>query len=455
MELSSNDGAALRRIYLPVIIILMLMLSLCGCGAEHEPAVFAANTEAVDTSEESEYSASEELLASEMSETAESDETTATTPDTSDTKAKTVTVNITEPVTTVGSETEPVTTPVTTSVPETTAATNPSVSETTVPSAVTVPESTSASTTVTLGTSGIETTAPAVTQAPVTTVQTAPAPSTVYSSDFFASDLFIGDSISTGYSLYGFLPEKNVYAKVGLNPSTVLTRNVATCYGEIGVTDMLAYTVPDRVYIMLGSNGIQWLSVANMLDSTDKLTELIKESCPDTEVVIISVPPVTPEYDRTVDDVNVMEKIDEYNDSLSAYCRAKGMLYIDIASVLKSENGYFNYTYAESDGMHFKSSAYKTILSKIQTDVTDFLDNKEKMAKLKEEKAAQTEPAVTEESEAKTTGETKAAETTPTETKKTGTKTAATNVTAETSAKVTEATSASTYITIETKKKSK
>ena len=261
------------------------------------------------------------------------------------------------------------------------------------PKSTKAPEVTSAETTT------VSQTVPAVSESAVTTAQTVQTaqtsqtaaavqketPSTEYSSDFFASDLFIDDSISTGYSLYGFLPEKNVYAKVGLNPSTVLTRNVSTCYGEIGVADMLAYTSPDRVYIMLGSNGIQWLSVSNMLDSTDTLVELIKDTCPDAEPVIISVPPVTYEYDCTVADVNVMEKINEYNDSLSAYCRAKGMLFVDIASVLKADNGYFDYTYAESDGMHFKSPAYKTLLSKIQTDVTDFLAYKEQAEALKNE----------------------------------------------------------------------
>lgn len=227
----------------------------------------------------------------------------------------------------------------------------------------------------------------------------APTADTSYDSEFFSSDLFIGDSISTGYSLYGFLDDKNVYAKVGLNPSTVLTKSVSTCYGEIGISTMLAYTMPKRVYIMLGSNGIQWLSVGNMLQSTDTLVGLIKESCPDSEVVIISVPPVTTGYDSTVEDVDVMAKINEYNTSLSSYCTANSMLFVDAASILKDETGYFNSAYAESDGMHFKSSAYKTLLSKIQSDVTEF-----------EGANAADEPDAAEETqtEAETNGETEA-----------------------------------------------
>lgn len=274
-------------------------------------------------------------------------------------------------------------------------------SETNVSTSVTTEKTSAETTTAIPETSHSETAAPAAETELVTECSvpaaSSPTADTDYDSDFFSSDLFIGDSISTGYSLYGFLNDKNVYAKVGLNPSTVLTKSVSTCYGDIGISTMLTYTMPKRVYIMLGSNGIQWLSVGNMLQSTDTLVDLIKEICPECDVVIISVPPVTAAYDSTVQDVDVMAKINEYNTSLSSYCTANGMLFVDAASILKDETGYFNKTYAESDGMHFKSSAYKTLLSKIQSDVTEF----------EEDKAAESE-TVSETEAVETTAETEA-----------------------------------------------
>lgn len=266
---------------------------------------------------------------------------------------------------------------------------------------VTTAETTSVQTTAatTAEQTAAETTAAAettVTQAPAAAAAREAAP-TDYDTEFFESDLFVGDSISTGYSLYGFLDDKNVYAKVGLNPSTVLTKNVSTVYGEIGISDMLAYTAPKRVYVMLGSNGIQWLSVGNMLQSTHKLVSLIKESNPDTEVVIVSVPPVTLDYDNTIEDIDVMAKIDEYNTSLSSYCSANHMLYVDAASILKDDTGYFDSRFSESDGMHFKSSAYKTLLSKIQSDVTDFFGEETETVTQTETEMTVTEEAAAEE----------------------------------------------------------
>lgn len=221
-------------------------------------------------------------------------------------------------------------------------------------------------------------------------VQAMNAPSTSYDKEFFTDDLFIGDSISTGYSLYGFFPERNVFAKVGLNPSTVLTKTVSTCFGDIGVADMVAYTIPKRAYIMLGSNGIQWLNPDNMVKSTEKLVNLIHETSAETEVVIISVPPVTPEYASTVSDVNVVDIINRYNAALFKFCDENDLLYVNGFSVLKNSEGYFDYKYAEADGMHFKAAAYKTLLSKIQSDVEEF------EAAMEEEALPVTVPEVTE-----------------------------------------------------------
>lgn len=393
MSDNSIEGAALRRVRL-FSLLLTSAIAFSGCGEAQEPVAkktpklpsvteysiettsYAPVTKAFsDTTpselppvNDSETVYSKDAASSQTEqETAEIQETTVSEAVTTETSAETVTE--------VSETSAPVTSQLLASASSDTAvSTN---SETTVQSAETLEMET-------------ECYVPAA-SSPVASVE--------YDSEFFSSDLFIGDSISTGYSLYGFLDDKNVYAKVGLNPSTVLTKTVATCYGEIGISTMLAYTTPKRVYIMLGSNGIQWLSVGNMLQSTDTLVELIKESCPDCNIVIVSVPPVTADYDSTVEDVNVMAKINEYNASLNAYCTSNKMLFVDAASILKDETGYFNSTYAESDGMHFKSSAYKTLLSKIQTDVTGF-------EKLNLPKTAETEVSESETTESETISET-------------------------------------------------
>ena len=97
--------------------------------------------------------------------------------------------------------------------------------------------------------------------------------------EYFSDTLFIGDSITTGFSGYGYISETNVAAKVGLNPSSALTKEIPMADGSSRtVAAQAAAAQPSKVYIMLGSNGIQWLTNQSMLDSVSTLTSEIKSS---------------------------------------------------------------------------------------------------------------------------------------------------------------------------------
>ena len=75
---------------------------------------------------------------------------------------------------------------------------------------------------------------------------------------------------------------------------------------------------------------------------------------------------VTKEYDDEETELEVMDKIKDYNSRLEEMCGEKGLTYIDITTMLEDNDGYFVYYYAETDGVHFKPTAYKMLLSKIQ-----------------------------------------------------------------------------------------
>lgn len=187
-----------------------------------------------------------------------------------------------------------------------------------------------------------------------------------YDEDFFENDLFIGDSITTGYSGYGILNEKNIFAKIGLNPLTALDTEVSTVYGDVLLSDAVSQAAPKRAYIMLGSNGIEWLACSNMLEAISDIADTIHDSSPETQVICLTIPPVTKEYDNSNEELEVMNKIRDYNTRLAQLCDDKEITCIDITTMLEDNEGYFVYYYAETDGVHFKPTAYKMILSKIE-----------------------------------------------------------------------------------------
>lgn len=187
-----------------------------------------------------------------------------------------------------------------------------------------------------------------------------------YDEEFFDDDLFIGDSISTGYSGYGILNEKNVFAKIGLNPLSALDTEVTTVNGDMLLSDAVSLAAPKRAYVMLGSNGIDWLACSNMLDAISSIVDAIHDASPETQIICLTIPPVTKEYDDANEELDVMDKIHDYNSRLAQLCDDKDIQCIDITTMLEDNEGYFIDYYAETDGMHFKPTAYKMILTKIQ-----------------------------------------------------------------------------------------
>ena len=68
-------------------------------------------------------------------------------------------------------------------------------------------------------------------------------PTLDFDKDYFSSSLFIGDSISTGLSLYGFLDQQNVFAQQGLAPSTALDADI----DGVTLSDKIASFKPKKI----------------------------------------------------------------------------------------------------------------------------------------------------------------------------------------------------------------
>lgn len=186
-----------------------------------------------------------------------------------------------------------------------------------------------------------------------------------FSQDYFASDLFIGDSISTGLYLYDYLEKDNVFAEVGLNPETAIYKEVdgATCI------DKASEMNPKRIFIMLGSNGLAFMDGQYM---ANKLVELVAElemACPTAKICVISIPPVTKAHDSEGNET--MEKVNSYNEALKSVCDQGGFTFIDICTLFKDSEGYFAEKYAENDGLHFKGNTYTVMLGYIQKTLGD------------------------------------------------------------------------------------
>lgn len=185
----------------------------------------------------------------------------------------------------------------------------------------------------------------------------------VYDDEFFANDLFIGDSIATGLFNYGYFSAEQVFAKIGLNPESALTDTI----DDEKVIAKAERIKPKRIYIMLGSNGLAYMGNTYMAQQTKVLIEELQKASPDSYIYIISIPPVTKEHDSQGQETMVM--VNGYNKLLKDLADEIGVVYLDLCSELQDSTGYFSDKYAEADGLHFLGTAYKKMLSFIEKTI--------------------------------------------------------------------------------------
>lgn len=184
-----------------------------------------------------------------------------------------------------------------------------------------------------------------------------------YDPEFFADDLFIGDSISTGLLNYGYLNADQVFAAIGLNPDSALTEEI----DGMTAVEKAAEQKPKRIYIMLGSNGLAYMGNTYMIQKMQELTDALKAASPDSYLYLLSIPPVTKEHES--EGQETMAMITGYNKLLKDLADEIGVVYLNLCAELENSAGYFSDAYAEADGMHFLGAAYKKMLSFLQKSI--------------------------------------------------------------------------------------
>jgi len=188
------------------------------------------------------------------------------------------------------------------------------------------------------------------------------------SQTYFNKCVFVGDSITVGLSDYQLVPMKNVFAEIGMNIEKINTETMQTAYGDTTVLDALTQAAPENVYIMLGSNGIAWLSIDDMIAEYEKFAVSVQNALPDTKIYVQSIPPVT--AGREVSDSPISNtSINEYNAKLLEMANKNGYYYVDVHSALCGPDGTLPDDDAADDGMHFNKTTYDGMISYILSHV--------------------------------------------------------------------------------------
>lgn len=175
------------------------------------------------------------------------------------------------------------------------------------------------------------------------------------SKDYYNGSVFFGDSIVDGISYYGYLSNANVIADGNITIEKAKDR-VAT----------VAAANPSKVFVMLGLNDVNFgtKSSDRIVNGLFELSDKIKESVPSAQVYIISIMPVTSDFEARTKTNIKQTAIDEVNQKLQEQAASKQVGFIDAASAFKDGMGYLSTTYT-GNGTNLYNRYYPFLLNGI------------------------------------------------------------------------------------------
>ena len=181
--------------------------------------------------------------------------------------------------------------------------------------------------------------------------------------EYFSDALFIGDSITQGFQVYGSgLSNAHFAAYLGAGPKQMISGTVTNISGQVVTAmDEIVAAAPKKVYILLGTNSLPALKDEAFLKYYKDFLDALEPKLPaDTVYYLQGIPPVTAEKSESNEDYD-NTRIKALNESIAALAYARGWHYLDLNSALADETGALRTDLlAGSDGIHLNGAGYET-----------------------------------------------------------------------------------------------
>ena len=194
------------------------------------------------------------------------------------------------------------------------------------------------------------------------------------SASFFDDAVFVGDSVSLRLYYYcqshqGVLGKAQFLTSGSLGSGNALTdiseESVHPSYqGEkMLIEDGVKAIGAKKVFIMLGMNDIALYGIDDSVKNMETLIERILEKSPDAQIYLQSM---TPMLENTQKKSLNNANIEIYNEDLKTLCQEKGYHFVDVASVMKLDDGSLIPEYCsdpEDMGIHFTDAGAEAWIS--------------------------------------------------------------------------------------------
>ena len=200
-----------------------------------------------------------------------------------------------------------------------------------------------------------------------------------YLDAWFDDSVLIGDSLVAGLNMYVTKERSNgrpclgsmhVVGVSALTLKHALAGERKETVGQIKfrsryttVSDVVETTHAKRLFLLLGVNDLKWYSAEELIDVYGEIISIVKADHPDLRVYVHSLMPMLKDYAMGVHLDYATHKA--ANEKLRAFCEEKGYTYLELADLVRDEDGYLKYEYSASDYTFHLNSLGKAIWVKL------------------------------------------------------------------------------------------
>ncbi|MGI6689617.1 MAG: hypothetical protein GX916_06505 [Clostridiales bacterium] len=179
---------------------------------------------------------------------------------------------------------------------------------------------------------------------------------------YFHDAILVGDSLAEGFRLSGALKDLKVLSKIGQSAAGILNNRGYKLDGKsVDLVTYLHSINPGKIYLWVGSNGIDKYKVSHVIKSYEGMIDLLVTEFPDTLIYCMSVAPVIESRVRKKLPSFTNNKVRKFNQEIVRVAGERNCYYLPVYDVLEDGKGGLSRDSAAGDGIHLKKEGYDLV----------------------------------------------------------------------------------------------
>ncbi|MDD2268487.1 MAG: GDSL-type esterase/lipase family protein [Eubacteriales bacterium] len=193
-------------------------------------------------------------------------------------------------------------------------------------------------------------------------------PTSAVGNSYFNDTILLGDSLTYGLQS-GHISSDKVLASIGKFVYNILDTETTLTAGSSKkkVIDWLAEIKPKKIYINLGTNGIESWSNEMHIEYYNKMLDRIVAVCPGSTIILVGISPWSEAIGGTSSSDGLNKKINHFNTLLIETAKSRGMFYLNACETLLNGRGALADVYNAGDGTHWNVAAQTAYMNYLKT----------------------------------------------------------------------------------------